>query len=333
MAEGIHRAVTALVIEIAEVPAVRHTEAPPHLALGSHCLDHDRRRQALAVPYVVDGYPAVGPRLHGFDQVPEIEDRHAVDTDDAVTGFETRGFRRTVVLHAADVGGQVRGAEGPESEAIEQHAGLRQPPRVLAHVDGRVAPPAVLGLERQRDAAGGHHLVEHCDERRFPVRRPDLAHGHDPVALLQPGLRRVGIGFDLADGRHQRRDAVNKQCPVGNDGKQEIERRPGEQYGNALPHRPLVECTPLVFLRDRPLAGVQEAHVTAERDGGNAIFGAVLAADARPDRFAEADREAQHLHAGPAPHDVVAVFVHGDEDADRDDESQQIAESATHVID
>ncbi len=307
-------------------------EPTAHFTIDLLFLDHERDRQPLAVPHVVDRDLLVRTRLHGLDEVREIENRLTVDSHDPVAGLQTRRFRRTVVFDAADVGRQVAGAEGPETEALEQHAGLRQPPRIGADVYRDLALPAVLGLERQRNATVRDHLVEHGDECRFPVRGLDRANSDNPVALLESGLRRVRILRHFTDGRYERGDSVKKQRPVRHDGEQEIEGWSGEKYGDPLRYRPLVERPPLVRFGNGALAGIEKADVAAERNRRNTVFGAILTADSGPDRSAEPDRKPQHLHTGPAPHDVVTVLVNRHEDADGDDESQQIAESATHSV-
>jgi hypothetical protein len=69
-----------------------------------------------------------------------------------------------------------------------------------------------------------------------------------------------------------------------------------------------------------PFALVEHLHVSAERDRREDPLGRVAAAPPDEQRLAEADREAQHLDVADARSEVMAVFVHDDQDAERDDE-------------
>ena len=70
----------------------------------------------------------------------------------------------------------------------------------------------------------------------------------------------------MPHGRHQRGDAVQEQRPVRENREQEIGRGSGKQHGYALRNRTLVECPAFVGFGYGPLAGVQEAYVTTERN-------------------------------------------------------------------
>ncbi len=73
--------------------------------------------------------------------------------------------------------------------------------------------------------------------------------------------------------------------------------------------------------RDIALALVQQLDVAAQGDRGQAILGAIgVLADARQQRFAEADAEAQHLEAEFLGDPVMPELMDGNQDADRNQE-------------
>ncbi len=82
----------------------------------------------------------------------------------------------------------------------------------------------------------------------------------------------------------------------------------------------MIERPALILFLDRPVAAIQESHIAAKRNGRNTILSLILAGNMCPDWLAETDRESQHFHAGPATHNVVAKLMHGNQDADRNDE-------------
>ena len=76
--------------------------------------------------------------------------------------------------------------------------------------------------------------------------------------------------------------------------------------------------------RDVAFALVEHLDVAAERDRGDHPLGAVGAERAgSTERAAEADREAQDLHAAQARDEVVAELVDDDQEAERDDEGER----------
>ena len=92
-------------------------------------------------------------------------------------------------------------------------------------------------------------------------------------SYLQPGARRDRIRGHLADDRLQRRHADDEQHPVQQHGEQEIERRPGEQHRDALPHRLAIErLRRASSRRDGAFALVEQLHVAAERDRGDDVL-------------------------------------------------------------
>src|SRR5690606_822295 len=113
--------------------------------------------------------------------------------------------------------------------------------------------------------------------------------------------------------------------------QQQVGQRPGGDDGDPAADRLGVEG--LVALPGRHLAFalVQHLHVAAQRQGGHHVLGAVLA-QALPERLAEADRKAQHLHPAAARHPVVAEFVEGDQDAEADDQPPDRTEELAHPV-
>jgi hypothetical protein len=79
------------------------------------------------------------------------------------------------------------------------------------------------------------------------------------------------------------------------------------------------------------LALVEHLHVAAQRQGGDHVFGAVLA-HPLPQRGAEADRKAQHLDPAAPRHPVVAELVEGHQHAEADDQPPHRTEEVTHVL-
>jgi hypothetical protein len=73
---------------------------------------------------------------------------------------------------------------------------------------------------------------------------------------------------------------------------------------------------------DGRLALVEHAHIAAQGQRTEHELGVVGRALAAPQHAAEAHREAQHLHAAGHGHAVVAVFVHDDQHAQRQQEGQ-----------
>src|SRR5690606_35802686 len=78
------------------------------------------------------------------------------------------------------------------------------------------------------------------------------------------------------------------------------------------------------------LAFVEHAHVAAQGQGRNHVFGAVAAA-AQPQRLAEAHREAQHVDAEAPCDPVMAEFVEGHQHAEADDHPPDRSEETVHA--
>src|SRR6185437_2614808 len=100
---------------------------------------------------------------------------------------------------------------------------------------------------------------------------------------------------------------------------------------DALPHRFAGELLVAQRRVDLALARVEHLHVAAQRNRGDAVFRAI-AADALPDRAAEADREAQHLDPTAARDPVVAKFMEGHQHAERDQQPEHRAEKGSHQV-
>ena len=122
--------------------------------------------------------------LHDPNQGREVVNFHAVDRDDTIASLESGALRWPVVFDAADVGRQVPGTKRLESQPVEQHAWLGEPPCIVADIDRHGPLPTVSSLQRQRYAAVGNHVIEHCYQCSFPVGRGNVTDGNDPVPLL-----------------------------------------------------------------------------------------------------------------------------------------------------
>jgi hypothetical protein len=194
-----------------------------------------------------------------------------------------------------------------------------------------VSDAAVLPFDLERDAAVADHLLEHGDQRLLPVQWRLLADPKDTITLAQSGLGRVRAGLHLTHGGRHAGNAPQEQHPVRDDGEEEIEQRSGEQHRDPRRHGAMVECPAAIRRLDRSLALVQELDVAAERDGGDAEFGAVPAEHPGPQRLAEADGIPEHLHAGPAAHEEMTELVDGDQHADGDHEGEQIQQRGVHA--
>src|SRR5690606_12217242 len=70
-------------------------------------------------------------------------------------------------------------------------------------------------------------------------------------------------------------------------------------------------------------------HVTTERNRGDHVLGAVLAA-ARPQRWPEADRKAQYPDPAAPRDPVVAEFVEGDQHPQADDQPPERTDELSH---
>jgi hypothetical protein len=154
-------------------------------------------------------------------------------------------------------------------------------------------------------------------------------HVHDQLAFLEAGLQRRRM-------RRRRRqqgllalDADDEGGPVEADRQQEVERRPRQDDQAALPQRRVVEGARALVRQHRALALVEHAHVAAQRHRRDHVLDAVGAAPS-PQRPAEADREAQHLHAAAPRDPEMAELVERHQHADGDDEAADAPRQVKH---
>ena len=91
-----------------------------------------------------------------------------------------------------------------------------------------------------------------------------------------------------------------------------------QQHGDSMQDRPSGKRAVQLGGGDIAFPLVQQFDVAAQRDGGEAVFGAVrIPADPGEQRFAETDAEAQYLEAKLLGNPVVAKFMDRHQDADR----------------
>src|SRR4029077_16235924 len=106
--------------------------------------------------------------------------------------------------------------------------------------------------------------------------------------------------------------------------------RPGDDDRDPPPYRLAVEGTIRLVRGNRALALVEHFHVAAEGHRGDDPLGLILADSLDQERSSETNRKAQDLHAAQAGHEIVAVLVHHDQHAERDDEGDEGVEE-THA--
>ena len=80
----------------------------------------------------------------------------------------------------------------------------------------------------------------------------------------------------------------------------------------------------------RALPAIKKFDIATQGNRSEAIFGFILTSDPGRYGLTKADGKSQHFHARPATDNIVSVLVHGDQDADRDDECQQACQNITH---
>ncbi|MCW0417733.1 hypothetical protein NB689_003487 [Xanthomonas sacchari] len=184
----------------------------------------------------------------------------------------------------------------------------------------------VLGLHR-------HVLAVHGGDGQLhgglaPGGDVAVADADDALARLESGLLRQALGAAddgrvvlLADHEHRPKQR-HAQDQVG-DGA-------GGDDGDALPHALVVEGLRTLGRGHLALAFVEHLHVAAERNRGDRELGAV-AVVARPQRLAEAHREAQHLDPAAAGDPEMAELVEGHQDAQADQHPPDGADDITHA--
>ncbi len=232
---------------------------------------------------------------------------------------------------------------------LEDHVSRPQP-RAICGLTRRDRPHEVVHLGKHADVAnleprlgGRRHLQRHAlavpqhlhrdlevrfredgHEEVFP--RVDRAARDREDLVAPPDAGRLGgrLGHDASDdgrlglvGRHL--GTLVQDASQDDHGQHDVHRRPHDEDQEAIPLAPrqkLFRSTIPGLVRI--LAG--HLHVTAERDGADAVLG--VAALKTEDFRAESEREREHADAEPLGHQVVTQLVHEDQHAEDEQESE-----------
>src|SRR5262249_39647510 len=126
--------------------------------------------------------------------------------------------------------------------------------------------------------------------------------------------------------------ADHEHRPEREHGEGNVEDWPRCRNRDAAPDRRGRELARLSLhqLRLFSLARIEKLDVAAERNCADRVFDAVTA-DARPQRFAESDRKAQHPDAAAPGDPEVAELVECYEDAEGDQQPPYGTENVTHL--
>ena len=144
-----------------------------------------------------------------------------------------------------------------------------------------------------------------------------------------------------ADHRALGRDpGPQDQAPIDHEGKNEVKDRPRRHRGRARPKRRTVHGVAL-FVRRKPGDGcgilargririALELNITAQRNGRD-LPACAATVDAVEEHRAKAKAEHFGMDPAPAAHDVMAVFVDKDDDADGQNEKGQRPKKAARA--
>ena len=162
---------------------------------------------------------------------------------------------------------------------------------------------AMLGAGRGAPRSGTSPLSETWRSRSIcsslgvldrRARRPARSHrrARSPAAAAGPSSRTcptTGLTTSVP---------TIARIAYSSEAKMQIHGRPGQQHRDAMPDRAAREGAVQFRGRHLALALIEQLHVSAQRNGGEAILGAVgVAADPHQQRFSKTDAEAQHLEA------------------------------------
>ena len=148
-----------------------------------------------------------------------------------------------------------------------------------------------------------------------------IADSHDLVVGTDAGRGGRTVEAHLPHDRLDDLDARHGENRIEKRGKNEIHGRAGEQHRNPVRDGAAREGAMQLRGIDIALALVEQLHIPAERNRGQAVLRAIpIVSDSRQQRFAEADTEAQHLEAKFLRDPVVPEFVHSDQYPDRNQE-------------
>ena len=249
----------------------------------------------------------------------------AIDAQDAVTDLEPGRGGRHAVADTADDRIQP-GCLQAEANAIEQ-LGFR-------HLRGQLAEGQHA---RGLGTGGGTYLdggIVAADgvfaellnglAPRINGRAVDCG---DAVTGLDAGFGSNAAG-GVDDGQEIRL-ADDKHQPEREQGEDDVESRAGGGNRHALANRLAVVGLVELFRGDLALALVEHLHVTAQRNRRHGELGA-MPVPAHPQRLAETDRKAQHLHPAQAGDDEMAELMEGDQQAEGDQQPPHGSEKLAH---
>jgi hypothetical protein len=265
-------------------------------------------------------------RAHRVDQRLPRLDRLVRGADDAVPRRQPGALRRAAGDHLAQHRLERRPVQAQPDPLERVRFHLRG--RIVAQVERRGGDMAALvdrlephrlALQRRLQHAPAHFLP---GGHRLAV---DRAHR---VARVQARGRSDARRRRLREHRLRFGQAVHVKPGVDQHREHEIEQRARDDDGEALPHALAVEGAPRLRRRHCPLALVEHLYVAAERHGSDHPLGAVGPQAPGGERPAESHRKAQHLDAAEPRDEVVAVFVHDDQHAERDDEGEDGVQQA-----
>ncbi len=181
---------------------------------------------------------------------------------------------------------------------------------------------------RQRFAAAAHGQLDRRrtrDAQQPPAQllprfeRPAVERD-DLVAIVEAG--HGGGRSSRWRGQHgaQPVDAVDVERGVEEDRQQQVRNRSRGNNDESLPDRLPIERARKIAFGNRlalsRFALVEKPNEAAQRNRRNRPLRLIAPETAHEERLAEADREAQHLHAEQPAREIVSELVERDQDAD-----------------
>ena len=244
-------------------------------------------------------------RLHGACQLIPLSNRHSVNRCHRVANLQSGPLGRATSDDAPDHRGLVE-AQPPAGQAVADPVGRQRRLRRALQQE-RAFDAAIVNDERQ-------FVVEDM-RQQLPADVPPMrditivdtgnAHATANTSRMRRGacIRRRHDRLQIAIRRSQGRRVQGKS-------QHEIRQRASGDYHRTLPQRLPVEGVRYVrdAGRDFRIAGVEHAHVAAERQGRHRKLGAreYPASSGPPKQHRpKADREAEHAHATPARRQIV----------------------------
>ena len=182
------------------------------------------------------------------------------------------------------------------------------------------APGAEILLHPHRHAALPD-VLHQLEDGVLPG--PDLlsVNAYEEIPVHDAGRVRGAPRRDVSDGRPEARHSDHEHQPVDGQREHDVEERPHEDDEEALPDRLEVELVLKLLLLHLTLGAVEHLHIAAERYGRNRPLGAVTVLKGA-ENLAEAQGEAEDLHAAETRGDEVSVLVHCYQDGNREEEAE-----------